>query len=303
MEKETLHLIEPVDFREFINLIEYSDENEIVGETDIGQWKVQIVPTIYLRQNEYYRVDFNAATNGMLLKFISTEKNVSFSMEFLDTIFLDYYKLLDNKFSLLKCIDRSNLTRFERISDVKFMAVKAKNSYKIMRGMRGAPVGGLITGAIFRGAFKLAAKAEDDLTEKDGTQFSLYFLEKGEERKLDIIVESFYVDQFIEIIKVNWTKITPPRPKVEEDKSGCFVATACYDDYDHPIVLQLRFFRDNFLQKRDWGQKFIKAYYKHSPKYARYIARNNFLKTISKFIIIKPLYYLSKILLRFKDHS
>ena len=303
MGKETLHLIECVDFREFINLIECSDDNEIVAETEIGQWKEQIIPTIYFRQNEYYRTDFNAAMNGMLLKLISTEKNISFSMEFLDTIFLSHYKILDNKFSLLKCIDRSNLTRYENVGDVKFMGVKAKNSYKIMRGMQGAPVGGLITGAIFRGAFRLAAKAEDDLIEKDGMQFSLYFLEKGEERKLDIIVESFYVDHFIEILKVNWTKITPPKPKVEEEKGGCFIATACYNDYDHPIVLQLRFFRDDFLQKHGWGQRFIKAYYKHSPKYAMYIARHNFLKAISKFIIVKPLYYLSKVLLKSKAYS
>ena len=72
MVKETLQLTEPKDFREFISLINCSDDNEIVAETDIGQWKEQIVPTFYFRQNDYYRVDFNSASSGYLLKFIST---------------------------------------------------------------------------------------------------------------------------------------------------------------------------------------------------------------------------------------
>jgi len=294
MVKETLHLTEPIDFREFVSQINCSDDNEIVADSDIGQWKEQIVPSIYLRQNDFYRLDFNSASSGYLLRFISTEKNVSFSIEFLDTIFLDYYKILDNKFSLLKCINRSELTRFENKGNVKFMGVKAKNSYKIMKGMRGAPVGGLITGLIFRGAFKLAAKAEDDLVEKDGALFSLYFLQNGEERNLDIIVESFYIEQFKEILRLNWTSITPQKPKEEEKKEGCFIATACYNDYDHPIVYQLRDFRDYFLQNKQWGRKFISFYYQHSPRYAKLITSNNFIKYVIKITLIKPLYFFTK---------
>lgn len=294
MAKETLHLTEPIDFREFVSQINCSDDNEIVAETDIGQWKEQIVPTLYFRQNDFYRVDFNSASSGYLLKFISTEKNVSFSIEFLDTIFLDYYKILDNKFSLLKCINRSELTRFENKGNVKFMGVKAKNSFKIMKGMRGAPVGGLITGLIFRGAFKLAAKAEDDLVEKDGALFSLYFFQNGEERNLDVIVESFYIEQFKEILRLNWTSITPPKPKEEVKKEGCFIATACYNDYDHPIVYQLRDFRDYFLEQRKWGRKFISFYYKHSPRFSKLIESNNFIKHFIKICFIKPLYFFTK---------
>jgi hypothetical protein len=296
MEKETLHLTEPIDFRDFVSQINFSDDNEIVAETDIGQWKEQIVPTLYFRQNDYYRVDFNSASSGYLLKLISTEKNVSFSMEFLDTIFLDYYNMVDNKFSVLKCINRSDLTRFENKGDVNFMGVKAKNSYKLMKGMRGAPVGGLITGLIFRGAFKLAAQAEDDLVEKDGVLFSLYFLQDGKERTLDIVVESFYVDQFQDFLGLNWTSITPSKPEAKEDekKEGCFIATACYNDYDHPIVRQLRNFRDCFLDQKEWGRKFISFYYRHSPRYARLIENNNLRKYFVKIFLIMPLYMVTK---------
>jgi hypothetical protein len=84
-------------------------------------------------------------------------------------------------------------------------------------------------------------------------------------------------------------------PKIQND-GGCFIATACYDNYDHPKVIQLRYLRDNYLKERKWGIKFIEIYYKHSPKYARIIAKNNFLKYTSKNLLVKPLYHFSKML-------
>jgi predicted amino acid dehydrogenase len=38
-----------------------------------------------------------------------------------------------------------------------------------------------------------------------------------------------------------------------------------YGDYDHPQVLKLRTFRDEFLCKSYLGREFIKLYYKYSP--------------------------------------
>lgn len=46
---------------------------------------------------------------------------------------------------------------------------------------------------------------------------------------------------------------------------GCYIATMAYGDYDHPQVMVLRNFRDTYLAKREWGQKFISYYYRHSP--------------------------------------
>lgn len=46
---------------------------------------------------------------------------------------------------------------------------------------------------------------------------------------------------------------------------GCYIATMAYGDYDHPQVLELRQFRDNFLNKTILGRSFIKLYYKYSP--------------------------------------
>lgn len=46
---------------------------------------------------------------------------------------------------------------------------------------------------------------------------------------------------------------------------GCYIATMAYGDYNHPQVLVLRSFRDNYLSTKNWGRAFIKAYYKYSP--------------------------------------
>ena len=46
---------------------------------------------------------------------------------------------------------------------------------------------------------------------------------------------------------------------------GCYVATMAYGDYDHPQVLELRKFRDDFLSTTIIGRYFIRLYYKYSP--------------------------------------
>lgn len=52
---------------------------------------------------------------------------------------------------------------------------------------------------------------------------------------------------------------------------GCYIATMAYGDYDHPQVMVLRQFRDDYLDKRDWGKQFIKYYYAHSPVWVEHL--------------------------------
>jgi tellurite resistance protein len=78
---------------------------------------------------------------------------------------------------------------------------------------------------------------------------------------------------------------------------GCFVATATLGDYDHPVVLDLRLFRDKVLSKSVIGNLFIKFYYKIGPFPAKIISKSNFLRKLSFTIIIKPLHtFVSKII-------
>lgn len=64
------------------------------------------------------------------------------------------------------------------------------------------------------------------------------------------------VDETINLSKKN-TK--------NNDGDFCYIATMAYGNYDHPQVLELRTFRDEFLSKSYWGRNFIKLYYKYSP--------------------------------------
>ena len=56
-----------------------------------------------------------------------------------------------------------------------------------------------------------------------------------------------------------------PRPQPSKSSGGCYIATMAYGDYDHPQVMILRKFRDDTLDKSNFGKWFIKTYYHYSP--------------------------------------
>lgn len=80
----------------------------------------------------------------------------------------------------------------------------------------------------------------------------------------------------------------------EENSSRCFIATATMGTYDHPIVVDLRLFRDSWLLKREWGVSFTSWYYTHGPKAAKIIEGSFILKKLTFFTIIKPLHFFTK---------
>ncbi|MDY0142204.1 MAG: CFI-box-CTERM domain-containing protein [Bacteroidales bacterium] len=72
-------------------------------------------------------------------------------------------------------------------------------------------------------------------------------------------------------------------------KSGCFIATACYGDYNNLNVIILRNFRDTKLLKTFFGKTFIHCYYNFSPYFANIISKNKTLQYVSRKIIVYPL--------------
>jgi hypothetical protein len=80
----------------------------------------------------------------------------------------------------------------------------------------------------------------------------------------------------------------------KEPKSGCFIATAAMGDYNHPVVIDLRSFRDNWLIKRKWGIKFTNWYYSNGPKAARVIEKSTLLKKLVYICMVKPLQIITK---------
>jgi len=72
-------------------------------------------------------------------------------------------------------------------------------------------------------------------------------------------------------------------------KEGCFIATACYGDYDAPEVLILRQYRDNYLLTNKLGKLFVAVYYATSPFFASQIAKSDTLRNIIHKYLIHPL--------------
>lgn len=72
-----------------------------------------------------------------------------------------------------------------------------------------------------------------------------------------------------------------------ESKSGptCFVASAAYDDPNHPDVIYLRGFRDAVLAKNPAGRAFIYLYWKLGPTLAVPVRRNGALKSMARAAI------------------
>lgn len=65
-----------------------------------------------------------------------------------------------------------------------------------------------------------------------------------------------------------------PKPK-----SGCFVATVCYGNYEAKEVLILRKYRDKVLMKSRLGKISVQAYYLISPPLAKLIDKSSTIKT------------------------
>lgn len=70
-------------------------------------------------------------------------------------------------------------------------------------------------------------------------------------------------------------------------KEGCFIATACYGDYNSNEVLLLRNYRDNVLMQNSFGRLFVKFYYFVSPTLANAIAKSDKTKSFIRNYILK----------------
>ena len=75
----------------------------------------------------------------------------------------------------------------------------------------------------------------------------------------------------------------------EKSKGGCFIATACYGNYNATEVLVLRNYRDNVLLKTSIGRVAVEIYYLISPPIARLLDKSNSLKAFVRKNILAPI--------------
>ena len=85
------------------------------------------------------------------------------------------------------------------------------------------------------------------------------------------------------------------RREAEKQASACYIATMVYGDYNHPQVVALRGFRDDFLRTSVLGRAFIGFYYKNSPKWVE--------KMQGKSVINKMIRKALNVLIKIYNHE
>ena len=68
------------------------------------------------------------------------------------------------------------------------------------------------------------------------------------------------------------TKLRQLKKEKRELEDACFVATALYGDLYHPVVCDLRCFRDKYLLQIWCGRAFVSLYYMIGPKLAKHVS-------------------------------
>jgi hypothetical protein len=104
----------------------------------------------------------------------------------------------------------------------------------------------------------------------------------------------------VEVKSKSNNKTTAHSPKVKESNktSSCFIATAATGSYEHPMVQDLRSFRDQVLLQNQVGNNFVGWYYKYSPKVAALIGRNQVYRFLTRNLFVRPLAFIARFFTR-----
>jgi tetratricopeptide (TPR) repeat protein len=87
-------------------------------------------------------------------------------------------------------------------------------------------------------------------------------------------------------------------PTIEKKQAeACFVITATMGDGEHPKVILMRRFRDEWLVKRKWGRVAAGYYYSFGPCAAGIIRASRLLRVLSLILIVTPATSVATVLL------
>lgn len=93
--------------------------------------------------------------------------------------------------------------------------------------------------------------------------------------------KKYYPDSF-EMLPPLWDNSFQSSGK----KSGCFVATVAFGNFNQPEVIFLRSFRDNTINKTNWGRYFIWLYYKIGKLMAELVQKFKLEKIVKSFLLL-----------------
>lgn len=158
----------------------------------------------------------------------------------------------------------------------------------------GLKAGSLISQAVSR----LSKEQADNLMQKAGEE-ALRLESKQHEMNIEYVHAKKTVEDHIDTFnmleksgRLTTQKVTTDVKSGNstmriESKSGakCFVASAAYQDADHPDVKYLRAFRDEKLSKSDLGRSFIDWYWRNGPKLAEFVEGKPVPRALAKLFI------------------
>ena len=297
----------------FVKFIQLQDlfndpQNKFIAETVNGVKKDQVVPFIYLDKNcideltggimvPKSKVKFTEADNliedslvypGISLKIFSFQDKIVLMLEEANSILNRQFNPVNCRYYLFHEIKRCDIISYKKFPPSQFYGVKAKHSIQI--GANSAIAArGIIGMAIHRGLTKGVSKLEDDIILISGFKYELKYTFNNKVEHILVLCDSAYSIVFDNFLSNNWKTDQPTVPELQKT-SNCFIATATFGDYDHPVVLRLRQFRDQVLGNRKLGRSFIDFYYRKSPKYANTISKDKILRGLAFLFVIMPLY-------------
>ncbi|WP_291727853.1 CFI-box-CTERM domain-containing protein [Bernardetia sp.] len=76
----------------------------------------------------------------------------------------------------------------------------------------------------------------------------------------------------------------------KESSESCYIATACYGNYDAPEVIVFRQFRDKVLLKNSFGVAFVSFYYRFSPYWAKKLEKKKKINGYVRKFLLQPIY-------------
>ncbi|WP_396188500.1 CFI-box-CTERM domain-containing protein [Flavobacterium sp.] len=261
---------------------------------------------ISLKNNKLSRADFNF--NSKFLDKINLSYNQINSVNF-NTLFLPELTFTEYLTEIIIDLSNNNITDFSEsntqfIIDLLHKASKVSlnisgNSFdssmfksKIKNFVSNVPPSFFVNklGAGPLTSLKNYPLKDNEIVNKFGNTVYATFQfidENGQSTNFEIKCNN--IDTFKQAYKLKYNSdLKPP--------SFCFIATATMGSYDHPEVMELRNFRDNWILKQQWGDRFVDWYYHYGAIAAKSIEKSFVLKKVSYLLVVKPLYILSKLI-------
>jgi hypothetical protein len=113
----------------------------------------------------------------------------------------------------------------------------------------------------------------------------------------NVFDETFAIDELYEFViaeKKAKASSNSSASSKNGDSGGCYIATAVYGDYNHPNVMELRKFRDQYLLPYTAGKILVDIYYKLSPTVANSLKNKKRTNNIVRMALEKIVAFIGR---------